>query len=716
MIEENLNTRISIVIPSMRHLDDCLRPCCDSIIKHTDLSNVEVIVVLNGCGDDGSGEYIISLIDAGYPFKFIWRDEPSGYTHSTNLGIQAARGEYIILLNNDVVILGPQWIDLLLQPFLDDPKMGITGPLMLHCPDADHDFLVFFCAMIRRAALNDIGGQLDEAFSPGYGEDCCAAVEVVRKEWKIQQVPPTQPQLVDKGCEDLPQWKRDKMWHNPFPCYHDGNKTFGEDPERFEKILNRNKLILQERYNKPVNTPSGLCKCGAQLLDGVCIGGENKLNCDGLYLWRANVIDGWFGTDEGAWIASQVKALPKGSKVASIGAWHGRSSRFIADNLSEGSQLWDVDTFNGSSGEPEMHGTAHWDRGDHAFQWYWCNLHEHIERGRVVPVRMDSQNAATTLGHLIEKGKLDKFSLIFVDGDHSEEGIKKDVEAWLPLLKEGGILCGHDYYKENEGPYWVHVRQYIEDKFPTVEKSATSIWHVKPHQRRERGNVYDCFIFSNELDLLELRLNTLNDVVDRFVIVEGTKFHNGEPKPLFLEESLARFEPFLNKITHIVVDDWPEPNGSIYDNAWMMERWQRDAIMRGLAECQDDDIIILGDADEIPNPDAVKNYKASQGLCRLKQRMFYYFLNNENKEGWDWLKIAPYALVKQLTPCGVRYPPAGDTPLIENGGWHWSFLGTPEQIAHKIKTYSHQEYNNPEFTDVAKIAQRVAAGEDVFGR
>lgn len=314
MIEEKNNTpRISIVIPSMRHLADCLRPCCESIITHTDFTNVNVLVVLNGCGDDGSKEYIQSLQYRGFPFYYIWLLEPNGYTHSTNVGIDAARilsSTHVILLNNDVVILGPEWIDLLLQPFLDDPLVGLTGPLMLHCPDADEDFLVFFCAMISVVCLDSIGGQLDEAFSPGYGEDCCCAVEARRAGWKVLQVPPTQARLADKGCEDLPQWKRDKMWVNDYPAFHDGNRTFGEDHERFEKILNRNKAILKERYGKKeVNTPDGMCpKCGAQLLDGTCVGFEGKLNCDGLYLWRASVIDGWFSVCEMEFLAKVMKS------------------------------------------------------------------------------------------------------------------------------------------------------------------------------------------------------------------------------------------------------------------------------------------------------------------------------------------------------------------------------------------------------------------------
>lgn len=694
---------ISIVIPSYKHLSECLRPCLESIKKHTKLDDIEIIVVLNGCGDDGSKEFVESL---GEPFRYVWLDEPSGYTHSTNVGIREAKGEYIVLLNNDTVILGEQWLSLLLKPFQEDERVGISGPLMLHCPDADEDFLVFFCAMISRECLDSIGGQLDASYQPGYGEDCDAAIQARRKGWKVVQVPPSQPQLVDKGCEDLPQWKRDKMWHNPFPIYHDGNKTFGDDHEAFDVILNRNKKILRERYRKVT------CPCDAPT--------ENQ-KCDhGLYLWRAGLVDGWFGLDEGHQLAHWVSELPKGAKVLEIGAWHGRSSRFIADNLPENGQVWCCDTWNGSSGEPEMHGSARQREGDHAHQWWWCNLQEHIATGRVVPVRMHSANAAHTIGHLIEKGQMEKFDLIFIDGDHSAEGIKTDVESWLPLLKEGGLICGHDYYKEGEGLSWVFVRQYVESKFPNVEKAATSLWYIRPTEQ-PAPRIIDAFIFNDELDILEIRLSTLYDHIDRFVLVEGALTHSGKPKALHFDENKERYAKYLDKITHVIVDDYPkfpEPTDlqSRADQAWARERHQRDGILHGLQGCKDDDIILIGDADEIANPEAIKNYKPEQGLCRLKQRLFYYYLNCENKDGWDWHKIAPYKIVKELTPCGVRYPPAGDTPLIESSGWHFSFLGGAEAAMKKVADYAHVEFATDEILNKDRIEKLINEGRDIFGR
>ena len=68
--------------------------------------------------------------------------------------------------------------------------------------------------------------------------------------------------------------------------------------------------------------------------------------------------------------------------------------------------------------------------------------------------------------------------------------------------------------------------------------------------------MYDCFTFKNELLLLDLRLHELSEAVDFFVLVEGTRSFTNRPKPLYFLENLERFKPFLDRIIHIIVDDF----------------------------------------------------------------------------------------------------------------------------------------------------------------
>ncbi|MBV5330446.1 MAG: glycosyl transferase GT17 family protein, partial [Chlorobium sp.] len=115
--------------------------------------------------------------------------------------------------------------------------------------------------------------------------------------------------------------------------------------------------------------------------------------------------------------------------------------------------------------------------------------------------------------------------------------------------------------------------------------------------------IFDTFIFFNEIELLDIRLNILNDCVDRFVLVEATKTFQGKHKPLFFEQSKHLFERYKDKIIHVVVDDLPV-NAAPFDR----EYFQRDAILRGLDGCGSEDLIIISDLDEIPNPEVIPKY------------------------------------------------------------------------------------------------------------
>ena len=133
----------SVVVPTYNHCEDLLKPCLESIKIYTDFNTVdiEILVVANGC-KDGTADYVDSL---GFPFKLIWVEEGLGFTRAANEGIKAAKGAYIILFNNDALLLAQsknQWLDMLIAPFLADEKVGITGPLRLFDRYAGYDVMI----------------------------------------------------------------------------------------------------------------------------------------------------------------------------------------------------------------------------------------------------------------------------------------------------------------------------------------------------------------------------------------------------------------------------------------------------------------------------------------------------------------------------------------------------------------------------------------------
>ena len=145
--------------------------------------------------------------------------------------------------------------------------------------------------------------------------------------------------------------------------------------------------------------------------------------------------------------------------IIEVSSWHGRSSRSIADNMSNSRTLYCVDHWLGSKAERDtFHQSAKLKEGDHAFIKFSENLFDHIRKGRVIPLRMSSRNAA----ELLQKQGI-MAGMVFIDAGHTYEEVKEDIYVWLPLVIEGGTICGHDYYDENN--MWLGVRQAVNKRF-----------------------------------------------------------------------------------------------------------------------------------------------------------------------------------------------------------------------------------------------------------
>ena len=251
--------------------------------------------------------------------------------------------------------------------------------------------------------------------------------------------------------------------------------------------------------------------------------------------------------------------------------------------------------------------------------------------------------------------------------------------------------------------------------------------------------IYDCFSFFNELDLLEIRLNVLKDVVDRFVLVEATRTHTGSPKPLYYEENKARFAAFSDKIIHVVVDDFSAADGARTprEKAWSIENIQRNAIAKGLADARTDDTILISDLDEIPDPKSVRKAVGLPGVTRLGLMQCNYFLNFHNYTSPEWT-LSTQALsygtfCDPKTYAGFKYnefvvravngvPSASAIRFLRSdrtlhrAGWHFSYQGGVEMISRKIRSIAHTEFDTEQTHSVPWIEERIRNGEDVFMR
>ena len=250
--------------------------------------------------------------------------------------------------------------------------------------------------------------------------------------------------------------------------------------------------------------------------------------------------------------------------------------------------------------------------------------------------------------------------------------------------------------------------------------------------------LYDCFIFFNELDLLEIRLNELDGVVDKFVLVEADRTFQNTKKPFIFEENKERFSKYLHKIIHIKLTKYPLFIPVINPfSPWKIEFFQRDSVVNGLVNCKPDDIIMISDVDEIPNPEVIK-YQMEKGVHKiygLKMDMFMYYLNNkltfdggsnmskeESKDGiWHCTALLPYKLLKKkpykIRKTIMRTKRRGEVyEILPNAGWHFTYVGGAKKIVEKLESFSHTEYNLDEFKDINKISELIKKGKDLFGR
>ena len=239
--------------------------------------------------------------------------------------------------------------------------------------------------------------------------------------------------------------------------------------------------------------------------------------------------------------------------------------------------------------------------------------------------------------------------------------------------------------------------------------------------------IYDCFSYWDEDLLLKIRLNILKDFVDYFVIVEGNKTWQNNSKELRF--NIENFKDFKDKIIYVPVKDLPEG-----DNPYFRENFQRNAILRGLNNANDDDVIIISDLDEIPNPASLRKFNQKMRYAVLKQMHFYYKLNLQSQVNPYWygsrLCIKKYLKNPQwLRDLKFKKRPFWRIDkfrlnnIIDEGGWHFCNLKEPENLLYKYKNlcetndpYVFKEKIDSKFLNINEIKKRIKNGKDIIGR
>lgn len=249
-----------------------------------------------------------------------------------------------------------------------------------------------------------------------------------------------------------------------------------------------------------------------------------------------------------------------------------------------------------------------------------------------------------------------------------------------------------------------------------------------PDAEKRKRKVYDLFMINDELDWLEIRLNTLHQQVDYFVVVESPRTFTGLDKPLHLKENWDRFTPFHDQIIHHVLDSDLDST-----RTWDHEDLQRNAMydqvipfLSGPQAIHSNDVLLVSDIDEIPRPHTITILKTCAFPKRLTLRSkFYYYSFQWQHRGPDWPhpQATIYTGPTTIRPADLRN---NDGPLLSRlsdsadlwgAAWHCSScFSRLSTLLNKMSSFSHTSYNKQEFRDKAAIVRKIRNGLDLFDR
>ncbi|MEO8718966.1 MAG: hypothetical protein ABI423_12175 [Burkholderiales bacterium] len=244
--------------------------------------------------------------------------------------------------------------------------------------------------------------------------------------------------------------------------------------------------------------------------------------------------------------------------------------------------------------------------------------------------------------------------------------------------------------------------------------------------------IFDCVPFYNEFEQLRLRIACLEDVVDRFVVIEAHQTHTGKAKPLYLAESGARELLAHPKLVTRAVD---LPVGYSH---WEREQSQRESIGPVLRElgAAPEDLVLVSDVDEIPTVAAVRrageflSTAAARSILVFEQRMFYFRLNFElvwsRKLPWLGTSAALFGQAKSInglrtTGRNIRgrhaqgFDRGASVFQVADAGWHFSYLGGDQALDQKLAAYAHQE-NRSQAAARSSVQALIDARQSLFPR
>ena len=222
------------------------------------------------------------------------------------------------------------------------------------------------------------------------------------------------------------------------------------------------------------------------------------------------------------------------------------------------------------------------------------------------------------------------------------------------------------------------------------------------------------FRSNHEIDLLEIRLNVLDEYVDKFVITEGDITFSGKQKESYYLNNKHKFSKWEDKIIHNQIKI-PK-----FESPWDREIYSRNSVMN-LNIFNDEDLILTSDCDEIPNPEVLKyvnDWINDDNHFTFNQVAYHGYLNNLYSEKWFGTRAATYKYMKNTTVNNIREATEDENKItgsiITNAGWHFTYCGDANHIKEKIHSFCDRHFDTPEVLD--EIENNLEKGKDVLNR
>lgn len=292
----------------------------------------------------------------------------------------------------------------------------------------------------------------------------------------------------------------------------------------------------------------------------------------------------------------------------------------------------------------------------------------------------------------------------------------------------GSLTFNYSQYRLRKNDFFQLITQMKKRSHSSNLNVIQGGFYKENTEQSMDSNIIDCFVFNDEIELLKLRLTQLNNLVHKFVLVESRLTHSGLEKELNFEKNKHLFADFLEKIEHVIVDNFPEK--IIYSPSeidvpenlhihWFRENYQRNEILRGLynLDLNLEDWILISDVDEIPDSNKLisfLNQIPKDGYGFQNQKWCIWDFDRFHNNWWPGTAAIKWKNLEKTTPQEIRKNRYSENHFRTNDfyGWHCSWFGGVDSVMNKLSSFAHQELRE---IPREEVERKMAMNLDIHG-